>query len=212
MIEVLPAAADRFGDVASILSPGNPGSDACWCLSYRLPHREFAALAGADRPARLRRFAEEGTPPGVVAYVDGEPAGWCSVSPRSSHHRLARSRTIPAVDELPVWSIVCFVIRPPFRRQGLAGHLLDGAVEYARASGAPAVEAYPVDPGGGRISSALAYTGTTGLFESAGFERVVQTASTSGGRRRWLMRRNLEPSVSRLSADLKPWMPRSGPT
>ena len=62
MIEVLPAAADRFGDVASILSPGNPGSDACWRLSYRLPHREFAALAGADRPARLRRFAEEVVP------------------------------------------------------------------------------------------------------------------------------------------------------
>jgi GNAT superfamily N-acetyltransferase len=191
MIEVLPATADRFDDVSAVLAPEKPGSAACWCLSYRIPGGEFNALAGEERPARLRRFAEEGTPPGVIAYVDGEPAGWCSVSPRASHHRLTRSRTIPTVDAAPVWSIVCFVIRPPFRRQGLAARLLDGAVDYARASGAPALEAYPVDPGGGRISSALAYVGTTGLFESAGFERVAETASKSSGLTRWLMRRDL---------------------
>jgi ribosomal protein S18 acetylase RimI-like enzyme len=80
---------------------------------------DFRELVGPERPARLRRFAEEGTPPGVIAYVDGEPAGWCSASPRSSHHRLQRSRTIPAVDDVPVWSIICIVIRPSFRRQGL---------------------------------------------------------------------------------------------
>lgn len=188
MIEVRPATGDRFADVAAILAPGNPDTEACWCLSYRIPNAEFRALAGPERPARLRRYAEEGTPPGVVAYVDGDPAGWCSVSPRAGHHRLARSRTIPAVDEVPVWSVVCFVIRPGYRRRGIARHLLDGAVEYARNRGAPALEGYPIDPGDGRISSALAYVGTTGLFEAAGFERVLETSSKSGGRTRWLMR------------------------
>lgn len=192
MIEVHPATADRFDDVSAILSPGKAGSAACWCLSYRIPSAEFRTLAGPERPARLRRYAEEGTPPGVLAYDDGDPAGWCSVSPRAGHHRLTQSRTIPAVDEVPVWSVVCFVIRPPFRRRGIARHLLHGAVDYARSRGAPALEGYPVDPGGRRISSALAYTGTTGLFEAAGFDRVRQTASTSGGRTRWLMRLALD--------------------
>ncbi|GIG41651.1 GNAT family N-acetyltransferase [Cellulomonas phragmiteti] len=187
-IEVHPATVERFDDVRAVLAPKNPDSPACWCLSYRVPNAEFHALDGADRPARLRRYAEEGTPPGVVAYVDGEPAGWCSVSPRSSHHRLTRSRTIPTVDDVPVWSIVCLVVRPAFRRQGLARHLLDGAIEYARSQGAPMLEAYPIDPQGTRISSALAYVGTTGLFESAGFERVVATDSKSGGVSRWLLR------------------------
>lgn len=191
MIEVHPATADRFDDVAAVLAPKNPQAQACWCLSYRLPTSEFRALAGPDQQGRLRRYAEEGTPPGVVAYVDGEAAGWCSVSPRASHHRLRSSRTIPAVDDVPVWSVVCLVIRPQFRRQGLARHLLDGAVDYARSAGAPALEAYPVDTDGGRISSSLAYVGTTALFESAGFERVVETASKSGGKTRWLMRRSL---------------------
>ncbi len=192
-VEVHPATVERFDDVAVVLAPRDPDAAACWCLSYRVPNQEFRGLTGPDRPARLRRYAEEGTPPGVVAYVDGEPAGWCSVSPRSSHHRLARSRTIPTVDDVPVWSVVCLVVRPGFRRQGLARHLLDGAIDYARSQGAPMLEAYPVDPEGGRISAALAYVGTTGLFESAGFERVVETDSRSGGLARRLLRLPLVP-------------------
>lgn len=187
-IEVRPATVERFDDVAAVLAPKDPAAPACWCLSYRVPGGEFRDLTPAERPARLRRYAEEGIPPGVIATVDGEPAGWCSVSPRSSHHRLTRSRTIPTVDDVDAWSIVCIVIRPAFRRQGLARHLLDGAVAFARERGAPALEAYPIDSEGGRVSSAFAYVGTTGLFESVGFERVVQTSSRSGGRLRWLMR------------------------
>ncbi len=111
--------------------------------------------------------------------------------PRSSHHRLQRSRTIPTVDDVPVWSIICIVIRPSFRRQGLARELLAGAIRYARERGAPALEAYPLDPQGGRVSSAFAYVGTTDLFESMGFERVVETSSKSGSMTRWLMRLQL---------------------
>ncbi len=187
-IEVHPATVDRFDDVAAVLAPRDPDAPACWCLSLRLPNAELRELAGAERPARLRRYAEEGTPPGVVAYVDGEPAGWCSVSPRERHHRLTHSRTIPTVDDVPVWSIVCLVVRPGHRRQGLGSRLLEGAIAYARERGAPALEAYPIDPGGERVSSAFAYVGTTGLFEAVGFERVVQTSSRSGGKPRWLMR------------------------
>ena len=190
-VEVHPATPDRFDDVAVILAPKDPDAPVCWCLSYRVPGGELRDLPPAARPARLRRYAEEGTPPGVVGYVDGEPAGWCSVSPRSSHHRLTHSRTIPAVDDTDAWSIVCIVIRPAFRRQGLATQLLEGAIRFARERGAPVLEAYPIESGADRVSSAFAYVGTTRLFESVGFERVVPTASKSGGRPRWLMRRSL---------------------
>lgn len=191
MIEVHPATVDRFDDVIAVLAPANPDVPTCWCLSYRVPNAEYRILRGTDRPARLRRYAEEGTPPGVVAYVDGEPAGWCSVSPRSSHHRLMHSRTIPTIDDVPVWSVICFVIRAPFRRQGVSHELLRGAIDYARSRGAPMLEAYPVDPGSERISSSLAYVGTTSVFESAGFTRITETRSTSGRLPRWLMRLDL---------------------
>lgn len=190
-IVIHPATADRFDDVAAILAPKNPDAPSCWCLSYRLPNQEFRELEGAERPARLRRYAEEGAPPGVVAYVDGEPAGWCSVAPRSSHNRLTHSRTIPTVDDVAVWSVICLVIRAPFRKQGLSRHLLEGAIDFARAQGAPTLESYPLDAAGGRVSSAFAYVGTTGLFESVGFHRVTETTSKSGGMTRWLMRMEL---------------------
>jgi GNAT superfamily N-acetyltransferase len=105
--------------------------------------------------------------------------------------RLARSRTIPAVDDLPVWSIVCFLVRVGYRRRGLARALLQGAIHCAREHGAPAIEAYPVDPGAKRIDVGFAYVGTVPMFERAGFRRVVETDARSAGLPRWLMRLDL---------------------
>jgi GNAT superfamily N-acetyltransferase len=107
--------------------------------------------------------------------------------------RLLRSRTIPAVDDRPVWSVTCFVVRPGFRRRGIARALLAGAIGYATEQSVPALEAYPVDPEGARIDSTFAYVGTVPMFEAAGFERVTITAARSDHRPRWLMRRYLVP-------------------
>ncbi len=101
------------------------------------------------------------------------------------------SRTIPFADDRDPWSVVCFVIRPPFRRQGLMHTLLDGAVEHARQHGAEVVEGYPAESGPDRMNSTFAFTGTTALFEAAGCERVMPTTAHSDKRVRWLMRREL---------------------
>ncbi|WP_456845772.1 GNAT family N-acetyltransferase, partial [Cellulomonas sp. P5_C6] len=130
--------------------------------------------------------------PGVLAYVDGEVAGWCSVAPRSTYRRLMRSRTIPFVDERDAWSVVCFVVRPRFRHQGLMHELLEGAVAHARASGAEVVEGYPIEIGtSDRVDVISGYVGTSRLFESAGFARAAPTTGHSGGRPRVVMRREL---------------------
>jgi GNAT superfamily N-acetyltransferase len=86
---------------------------------------------------------------------------------------------------------VCFVVRPGYRRRGVARALLEGAIEYARSRGAVAIEGYPADTAGARISSAFAYVGTTSMFEGAGFHRVVETAARTGGKPRWVMRKQL---------------------
>jgi hypothetical protein len=105
--------------------------------------------------------------------------------------RLVRSRTIPAVDDVPVWSIVCFLIRVGYRRRGVAIALLDGVMDLARRSGAPGLEAYPIDPEGRRADTAFGYVGFTPMFERAGFRRVLETAARSDRRARWLMRLDL---------------------
>jgi GNAT superfamily N-acetyltransferase len=186
-IEVKPASS-RFDDVAAVLKPGGEKGNACWCLSYR---DGSGTPDPTDRRDRMRGLCAVEPGPGVLLYVDGEVAGWCSVAPRSSYRRLMNSRTIPWVDERDAWSIVCFVIRARFRGQGLMRPLLDGAVAWAERNGAEVVEGYPVDLGGDRISVTGGYVGTVELFETAGFERAAETTAHSDHRVRWVMRKEL---------------------
>lgn len=105
----------------------------------------------AGRIAHMRALCQSAPGPGVLAYVDGGVAGWCSVAPKATYRALVSSRTIPHVQDEAAWSVVCFVVRPAFRRRGLMHQLLDGAVAHAHAMGAAALEGYPVDPGSERI-------------------------------------------------------------
>jgi GNAT superfamily N-acetyltransferase len=109
---------------------------------------------------------------GVLAFVGGHTAGWCSVAPKSTYRALVSSRTIPHVHDEGVFSVARFVVRPAFRRRGLTHELLEGAVGHAHAMGATALEGYPVDPGGERVDQTSGYVGTVGLFEAHGFRRV----------------------------------------
>jgi GNAT superfamily N-acetyltransferase len=152
---------------------------------------EFNALHGLERPARLRSFFYGDIAPGMLAYVADQPVGWCAFGPRAEMGRLQRSRTIQQVDDQPVWSIVCFVVRPQNRRQGIARGLLAAGVDYLASVGVGVLEGYPVDNDGRRLSSSFAYTGTVHLFESAGFERIAMTSATTGRMPRWIMRNDL---------------------
>ena len=127
----------------------------------------------------------------MVGYDGGTPVGWCSIGPRAGNTRLATSKLIRPVDDLPVWSIICVVVRGGHRRRGVTTPLIEGAVAYAAARGAPAVEAYPVDAQGGRIDLTMAFVGTRAMFEKAGFEVVGETDAVASKRPRLVMRRAL---------------------
>jgi GNAT superfamily N-acetyltransferase len=81
--------------------------------------------------------------------------------------------------------------RPGHRRTGIAHHLVEGAVDFARAHGAPAIEGYPVDNDGRKVDLTMAYVGTRTLFERAGFVKVADTGSVINGFPRVLMRLDL---------------------
>jgi GNAT superfamily N-acetyltransferase len=167
---------------------GGNGDRGCWCQAPRGRAVGYGRSEPGARRETLQSQLEEDPPPGMLAYVEGEVAGWCGFGPRPNLPRLVSSRTIPKVDDLPVWSIVCFLVRVGYRRRGVAAALLDGVVDFARRSGAPGVEAYPIDPEGGRVDVGFGYVGVTPMFEKAGFRRVVETSAHSDGRPRILMR------------------------
>jgi GNAT superfamily N-acetyltransferase len=189
-IEVLPATAARFDDVAATIGPKSPTANVCWCLSHRLDAKTNKALVGPARGEYVRELCGRDVAPGVLAYDDGEVAGWAAVAPRSGLP-FARSTKIPHVDDLPVWSIWCIRVKPGHRGKGVSHSLLAGAVDHARAHGAPAVEGYPVDNQGRKVDLTMAFVGTRGLFEKAGFVKAADTTSVAGGFPRVLMRRDL---------------------
>ncbi|MFT4299304.1 MAG: GNAT family N-acetyltransferase [Aeromicrobium sp.] len=185
--QTYPVTPDRFEDFADVVNP-NRRETHCWCVSHRLGAREVAGLGGREQA--MRTLCAREIPPGVVTYRDGEAVGWCHISPRADIARLVTSKLIRPVDEVPVWSIICTVVRGGRRKQGVTAHLIEGAVAWARSQGAPAVEAYPVDPPG-RMDLTMAFVGTRAMYERAGFEVVGVTDATASKMPRLVMRRSL---------------------
>ncbi|MCE1179485.1 MAG: GNAT family N-acetyltransferase [Micrococcales bacterium] len=186
-ITVHPATLARFEDVATMIGPKRPDATVCWCLSHRLDSRTNRELTGTARGDHVKSLCRKRVAPGVLAYDGDEVVGWAALAPRSQLP-FARSTKIPHVDDLDVWSIWCLRVRPGHRGQGISRPLLEGAVDYARAKGAPAVEGYPVDNKGAKVDLTMAYVGTRALFEAAGFTMASTTDAVSGGFPRVVMR------------------------
>lgn len=186
-----PVTPDRFDDFADVVNP-NRRATHCWCLSHRLSAPEIRELGGGSREVAARALGRREHPPGVVGYDDaGTPVGWCSIGPRADNTRLATSKVITPVDDVAVWSIICVVVRGGHRKRGVTAPLIEGAVAYAAEHGAPAVEAYPVDPGERRMDLTMAFVGTLRMFEKAGFTVVGETTATASGMPRLVVRRVL---------------------
>jgi GNAT superfamily N-acetyltransferase len=190
-IEFHPLTPGRWSDLERLF--GERGAcGGCWCMWARLPSAEFRAGVGAKNRRAFRRIVAAGDPPGILAYVNGEPAGWCAVGPRAAYRRLETSRVLQPVDDRPVWSVVCFFIARPFRRHGLTSRLLEEVVRFAGSRGATIVEGYPTDPRG-KLADAFVWTGLAQSFERAGFREVARRSPT-----RPIMRRTVRGARAKL--------------
>jgi GNAT superfamily N-acetyltransferase len=189
-IEIVPLTRDRWADVTALFDEGGDPR-TCSCMFWRVRSKDWSFADAAEAREAFRSLVEAaGDPaPGLLAYADGRPVGWVSVAPREDYGRLVNSRVRPKLDDVPVWSIVCFVVSRVARGQGLTNRLLDAAMDYAVARGAPALEAYPVDVGDGRVPAAVGYTGLLSTFLAAGFHVVHQIDSPQATVRRVIVRR-----------------------
>lgn len=131
----------------------------------------------------LRELTLQNAVPGVLAYVDGKPVGWCAVGPRENYPALEDSRILKRVDDRPVWSVVCYFVARGYRGQGMMLALLRGALRYAQEQGATIVEGYPIDLqtpelAGQRLRSPAGYMGIASAFRAAGFAEVGRASET----------------------------------
>ena len=197
-IEFHPATPARWRDLERLFGPRGACA-GCWCMWARLPRAEFQAGVGAKNKRALRRIVAAGEPPGILAYVNGEPAGWCGLGPRAGFRRLEKSKVLAPVDDRPAWSVVCFFVARPYRRQGLSVRLLREAVRHAAARGATLVEGYPTDTRS-RAADAFVWTGLASAFERAGFREVARRSRTRPIMRRPI--RGARRSVGRTARTL----------
>jgi ribosomal protein S18 acetylase RimI-like enzyme len=177
-LTVHPLTPERWPHLEAIFNArGCSVARGCWCMFYRRSGEPGAPAAGVTRAqaarADLRTLVDAGTMTGLIGYSGGKPVGWISFGPREDFAKLRRSPVMKAVDDQPVWSIVCFVVPSEHRGQGVASALLDGAVAHARKAGATLLEAYPVDRPD-RSSEESMWFGAKSMYDAAGFEEVAR--------------------------------------
>ncbi|MEV0288426.1 MULTISPECIES: GNAT family N-acetyltransferase [unclassified Kribbella] len=181
MVDVRAAGPDSWPDVATVM--GERGDPArCFCQYFRLRGQQWnAATQRSNRSALREQVCHGDVPPGVLAYDDGAPVGWCAVAPRTAYPRVVASPNW-RTDQPDAWVITCFVVPVGHRRQGIAGELALGAADFAQSYGASVVEACAVDVDEvDRTSSADLYRGPLTVFLDAGFTEVSRTSE------RWVL-------------------------
>jgi GNAT superfamily N-acetyltransferase len=187
--EIHPLTPERWPDLERLFGPRG-AYGGCWCMYWRIARSEFKERKGARNRRALRQIVESGDVPGVLAYRNGEPVGWCSIAPRSEFASLNRSRILKPLDEEPVWSIVCFYVDARHRGEGLVVELIEGAVAWARSQGAAVIEAYPTVPRSRAMPPVSSYMGLPGHFERAGFTESARPSAAKVVMRRTVATRS----------------------
>ena len=172
-LQIHPVTPDRWPDFEKLFGE-NGACAGCWCMWWRLSRAEFSQKAYAGNKRAIKKIIRAGAEPGLLAYADGEPIGWCAIAPREAYPSLDRSRVLKRVDDQPVWSVTCFYVARGYRRQGVMEQLLKAALEFARKRGARIVEGYPSDTGGEKKAATAVFTGLLPAFKVAGFHEVAR--------------------------------------
>ena len=172
-----PVTPDRWKDFEKLFGP-NGACAGCWCMWWRLPRAEFTQKHYAGNKRAIKKIITTGQEPGMLAYADSEPIGWCAIAPREVYQSLDRSNVLQRVDDQPVWSVTCFYIARGYRKHGVTALLLQAAIQFARQHGAKIVEGYPIDAGGEKKSTTSVFTGVASTFAQAGFVEVARRSPT----------------------------------
>jgi GNAT superfamily N-acetyltransferase len=175
-LECYPLAKSRWKDFEELF--GERGAcGGCWCMAWRVMPKEFDKQKGAGNKKAMKKIVDKNETPGIIGYIDEKPVGWCAVAPREKFVRLENSRVLQKIDDKPVWSITCFFIAKPYRRQGLSTELLKGIIEFCKKKKVKILEAYPAEPYSDNIPAAFAWTGIPSAFTKAGFKVAARRSS-----------------------------------
>jgi GNAT superfamily N-acetyltransferase len=170
-----PVNKNRGKDFEQLFG-GRGACGGCWCMAWRLIPSIFEKQKGDKNKRAMKKIISSNEIPGILAYYENEPIGWCAFAPREKYIRLNNSRVLAPIDDEKVWSITCFFINKNFRRMGISTELLKAVIKYCKKKKVKILEAYPQEPYSNNIPAAFAWTGIPSAFEKAGF-KVVERRS-----------------------------------
>ncbi len=174
---VLPETTDdfvRFFEGEGFMD--NPLWATCYCMfpNFTGSNDEWSERTGEANLADKISLFKSGGAHGLLAFGDeGQPVAWCAAGPKAEMGNLPRILKGQHTETDGIGSIFCFVVAPPYRRQGVAASLLEAACDYLQGFGLTVAEAYPAKSATGDAHS---FHGPLEMYLQAGFTAHGESA------------------------------------
>jgi GNAT superfamily N-acetyltransferase len=169
-VEIHPLSPARLADFMGFFDgqafSDNPKWSSCYCQCFYEDHAtvHWPSRTAAENQACAGQRIAQGEMQGLLAYRDAQVVGWCNAAPRQLLHSLDAE---PIANPEQVGTILCFLVSPSARGQGIATALLAAACRQLKAQGLLSIEANPRPNAKG---SAENHFGPLGMYLAAGFD------------------------------------------
>jgi GNAT superfamily N-acetyltransferase len=185
--EIKALGPDTWAAFADLAGRHNGVWNGCWCTWFHAAAgsggRTVLVDGGAGRPACAERgqsaegnraikerLVNEGRAHAALVFDGDVAVAWCEYgTPAELPNIYHRKEYEAGLDKLPDYRLTCLFVDRNYRRKGVAGLALRGALDLIARGGGGVVEAYPQDTPGKKVSASFLYNGTRSLFEQAGF-------------------------------------------
>lgn len=154
-----------FDDIAF---SDNPDWAGCYCYFHHCEGylKEWSERSKEENRSASKELVLSGKLNGFLAYKKDKPIGWLNIDLKKNYVRLPIEEAKGYPHEGKIASIVCFIIAPAQRRQGIARKILRHACSSLKDKGYDMIEAYPKR---GLLPDAHSYHGPDSLYLSEGF-------------------------------------------
>lgn len=168
-IEIRPLTKDLKDDYLflfdNMVHKENPEWSKCYCNDFHFLGDVETCTHKASRAMIIDRINTDELS-GYLVFKNGSPIGWCNANNRSNYQRLLRDFDLIDNPEDIVCSLVCFLIHPDYRRQGISQKILERIIHDYSKMDYDYIEVYPKK---GK-SSESNFKGPLELYKKYGFK------------------------------------------
>ncbi len=149
-ITVYPLRPDSLKDFLyffdNMTFADHPDWSICYCYSFHFTGSSTEWKNKDRNRSSVIKLIKENKMRGYLAYINGKTVGWCNINDKTNFERLKINENIWDDNDdniAKIASIVCFLIDPRLRGQGIASTILDRICIDYKKLGYKYIEAYP---------------------------------------------------------------------